>query len=104
MTYHEDPNMPRRTEIDPVDPGDPNSSAMMWIGGLLAVFLVVGGIIWATSTNDTTRTASDTPASTTGAGSTTPRTEPAKPADPARTTPTAPSPQAPATNPPATNR
>ena len=99
MTYHEDPNMPRRTQIDPVDPGDPNNATMMWIGGLLAVFLVVGGIIWATSTGDTNRTASDTPAATTGAGgSATPRAD-----NPPRTTPS-PSPQAPASNPPASNR
>jgi hypothetical protein len=87
MTMNESrPNPPRYTE-----PRRPNNSNMMWLGGLLALALLVGGIFWATSNRSTV---ANRPASTTGATTTTtvPRTEPVQPTNPAGNSPTAPSP------------
>jgi len=90
MTYN-DPNdrtNPPRYE----DRADRNNSTMMWLGGLLALALIVGGIFWATS--DRTSTMADRPAATTGTGTTatTPRTAPVQPTNPAGSAPTAPAP------------
>jgi hypothetical protein len=88
MTYTDPdrPNPPRYTA-----PRNENST-MYWLGGLLAIAFIVGGIFWATNSND--RMVADRPAATTtGSGSTT--TRPAQPSSPATNAPT---------TPPATNR
>jgi hypothetical protein len=64
-------NPPRYTE--PRE--DTHNSTMMWLGSLLAIALVVGGVIWATNTDDT-QTASNPPATTTGQGGTAPSPAP----------------------------
>jgi hypothetical protein len=69
MTFPDDPlrpDPPRYTEPPP-----DRNSAMMWLGSLLVLALIVGGIFWATSTDDT-QTAANRPAATTGQGSTSP--------------------------------
>jgi hypothetical protein len=72
MTYNEPrPNPPRHTE-----PRTDANSTMMWLGGLLVLALIVGGIFWATSTGDNSMVA-DRPTATTGAGQTTPAPAPA---------------------------
>jgi hypothetical protein len=62
MTYNEPGrNAPQYERIR-----DKSNSMGLILGGLLALALMIGGILWATSTNDT-QTASDRPAATTGA-------------------------------------
>jgi hypothetical protein len=77
MTYTDPgrPNPPRYTE-----PRTENST-MYWLGGVLAIALVLGGVFWATSSNNSM--VADRPAATTTG-------QPAQPSNPAANTPTTP--------------
>jgi hypothetical protein len=66
MTYSNDRN---RT-----DPHRSESKTGMWLIAALAAFVVVGGIIYATSDRDTQNASA--PGATTGAGTTTPSNSP----------------------------
>jgi hypothetical protein len=94
MTYTDPdrPNPPRHTELRE----NTNNSMGLIIGGLVALALIIGGIFWVTSSKD--GMVADKPAATTtGSGTTTtPRTEPVQPNNPAGNMPTAPTPPAPA--------
>jgi hypothetical protein len=68
MTYSNDP---RRT--DP-PAASRQSKTTMWVLAALAVFVVIGGIVYATSDRDTQNASA--PAANTGAGTTTPSNTP----------------------------
>jgi hypothetical protein len=68
MTYSNDP---RRT--DPRAASSQSRTAM-WVVAALAVFVVIGGIVYATSDRDTQNASA--PAANTGAGTATPSNSP----------------------------
>jgi hypothetical protein len=88
MAY-EDPNPNRPQRIDITQ----RNNTGMWVAGLVAVFLVLGLVIFATTrtTNETATTAAP-PATTTGSGAVT-TGKPAQPAKPPEKAPAAPSKQ-----------
>jgi hypothetical protein len=89
MSY-EDPNLNRPQRIDITQ----RNNTGMWVAGLVAVFLVIGLVVFATTrtTNDTA--ISQTPATTTtGSGAVTTGTD--KPAQPAKPLPNEKAPAAP---------
>jgi hypothetical protein len=90
MSYNEDPNINRPQRIDI----NQRNNTGMWLAGLVAVFLVVGLVVFATTrtTNETATTAAP-PATTTGSGAVTPGTD--KPAQPVKPLPNDKAPAAP---------
>jgi hypothetical protein len=69
MTYQDDPNtrppLSERSTNEDV-------TSMAWLFGALAIVALIGGIVYATSTDDTRMASNEKPAMTTGSGTTTP--------------------------------
>ena len=81
MTFNDDPNINRRQPVRVTD----RSTAGMWIAGAVAVCLVIGLVVFATTRTSDDTAMTEKPATTTtttGSGAATSGTKPAQPAKP----------------------